>query len=258
MFSSHNAKESLKSVNWVEGKIFPVAQGPYRYQIVVHCSSVGRQKAEFANGEYSYFCYVELCAGNGSWIEKGTGIVPVLPDGRLLMVIEQRPAQGRYTNRSTLAQIGGKKVDLAKFGPYSSLEFPGGALDPNEGLKMGALRELVEETEIESQEATLYRCLRPVYLFGSDIAIQHYSSFVYLSGLNYQERTEGDGGLNVVALTKKEVMENIHNGVIASGQAALAPWNFYLEVSRGFFPASDLIKFGYINIEKIKIAKPAK
>ena len=106
------AKESLCSQVWEEGKIFPMTEGPYRYRVVVHCSSKGRQRSMFANGEHSYFCYVELLSQSGQWIERGVGMVPVLPDGRLIMVVEQRPAQSRYDDRPMIVRIGGKELNL--------------------------------------------------------------------------------------------------------------------------------------------------
>lgn len=255
---SKEAKEFLKTVEWEEGKIFPVAEGPYRHRIVAHCSENGRQKAVFANGEYPYFGYVELLSGNGEWIRQGNGIVPVLGDNRILMVVEQRPAQSRYGDRPTIAEVGGKEIDLRRYGPHSSLEFPGGAVDENEGLKMGALRELQEETGIGEQMAIWFRCLRPVYLFGSDIAIRHYSNVVYLPSLLYKERVETDGGLNVLALTEDEVETNIWRGVICSGQAALTTYGFFQEVwiaQKDFAIKKKLIDEGYLAIESVKIAK---
>jgi len=260
MITSQWARESLASIIWEEGKIFPVVEGPYRYRVVVHCSANGRQKAMFANGEHNYFCYTELLNGKGEWIQQGSGIVPVLPDGRLLLVVEQRPAQSRYDDNPCLLKTGDNIIDLDKFGPHSSLEFPGGAINPGEGLKAGFLRELQEETEVDEQEALWYGCVRPVYLFGSDIALRHYSHVVFLSGLSYQPHVKTDGGLDVLALTNDEVQEAIWRGVITSGQAALTTWNFYKEVCQARKDPSFealLQKQGYLAIEKVKIVKPA-
>lgn len=257
--NSQQAKASLQQTEWEDGKIFPVVEGPYRYRVVVHCSFSGRQKALFANGEHAYFCYTELCSGDGSWIRQGNGIVPVLPDSRLIMVVEQRPAQGRHGSRPVVAKISGKDTDLSRFGPFSSLEFPGGAVDPNEGLKMGALRELIQETGIAEQEAELWRCLRPVHLFGSDIAIQHFSNVVFLPKSEHKAHVEDDGGLHVLALTYSDVLTNIRTGVICSGQAALTSWNFYLEVCEMRMNKAmleDCRAMGYFDIEKVKIAQP--
>lgn len=259
MFTSSQAKELLEGVEWQEGKIVPVVEGPYRYRVVAHCSSRGRQKAVFSDSqEHPYFCYIELLSGNGQWIEYGNGIVPVLPGGRLLMVVEQRPAQSRYTDRLKFVEIGGQKINLADFGPHSSLEFPGGAVDPQEGLKMGALRELQEETGIGSQYATLYSCCRPVYLFGSDIAIKHISNVVYLQGFSYKEHTETDGGLNVLVLSSDEVRRNIWSGAISSGQACLATWRFYEEVEKSLADTSfgqEMISRGYMKKMTVNIQK---
>jgi len=256
--SNQNVKELIQSIEWQDGKVFPIAEGPYRHRIVVHCSLRGRQKAMFANGERPYFCYLELFSGNGQWIKEGAGIVPVLPDNRLLMVVEQRPAQGRYPDRPMIAKIGGKDVNLRTFGEHSSLEFPGGAIDPDEGLKAGFLRELQEETGVQEQSAVAYSFCRPTYPFGSDIALRGYCHVVFLSGLSYQQHVATDGGLNVLALTPDEVQLNIWMGTIHSVQAALTAWSFYKEadLARGAVLFRErLLTLGYLKIEEIRIAK---
>lgn len=257
IFSSTEARKALQEIKWEDGKTVTLAEGPYRYRMVLLCSSLGRQKAMFANGEHAYFCYVELVSANGQWIEKGTGVVPVLPDGRFVMVVEQRPAQSRYPNQSQVVEIGGQYVDLGKFGPYSSLEFPGGHVDPNEGLMAGFLRELVEETGVD-RSGLLYRRRQPIYGFGSDIACAVLVGVIFLSGLSYAEHVEIDGGLNVLALTRDEVESAIWSGIIHSGQAALLEWSFFKEVKEiRKNPALErkLIRAGYLVIEKIAIAK---
>lgn len=250
-------KTALLKINWVEGAIVPILEAPYRYRIVVHCSESGRRKAVFANGEHSYFCYIETVFDDGRWTEKSGGMVPVLPDGRLIMVVEQRPAQGRYMNRPMIAVIGGGQVDLRTFGTDSSLEFPGGAVEPGEGLKAGFLRELVEETGVEEQTALYYGRLRPLHPFGSDLALQSFLGVVYLSGLSYEEQVKTDGGLHVLAITREEVQQNIWNGVINSGQAALLQWGFYQEVEdlrNNPLLEKELVRSGYMSIEHINIA----
>ena len=185
-------------------------------------------------------------------------MVPVLPDGRLIMVVEQRPAHGRYANRPMVAEIQGEQVDLREFGVHSSLEFPGGAIEPGEGLKAGFLRELAEETEVEEQTALYYSCLRPVFVFGSDVAFQNFLGVVFLSGLSHEKHVKTDGGLNVFALTRDEVQRNIWNGVISSGQAALLEWSFYQEVEKlrnDPILEKELIQSGYVRIERVKIVK---
>lgn len=258
MYTAQEAKRLLEEIEWEEGKIVSVAEGPYRYRIVAHCSVHGRQRAMFANGEYPYFCYIELLAGNGQWIKGGVAIVPVLPDGRLIMVVEQRPPQGRFSDRPMIAEIEGKPIDLSRYGPYSSLEFPGGAVDPGEGLKSGFLREMQEETGVNEQAALYYSRLQPSYQYGADIAIRAFTGVVFLSGLSYEKHVETDGGLTVLALTRDDVERNVWNGVIHSGPAALFQWNFYKEVE-AIRSNPDLerrlVQSGYLGIENIKIAK---
>lgn len=248
------AKKLLESLEWSEGKIFPIIEAPYRYRIVVHCSSKGRQEAEFANGQHRYFCYLELIDGQGNWIKQGANVVPILPDGRFIMVVEQRPPQGRYANRPMIALIAGKEINLEQFGPYSSLEFPGGAIEKNEELKAGFLRELVEETGLENQTAIFFKRDHPIYGFGSDLAIQLFVGVVKLSGLNYKERVDNDGGLIIFSLAQEEIKENIRRGVICSGQAALAPWSFYKDIEN-YIHLNLTGQGGYFSRYEVKITK---
>lgn len=258
MYDKEKAKADLLNLVWVDGAIVPILEAPYRYRIVVHCAKNGRQKAQFANGEHSYFCYVELVSENGIRSDRGAATVPVLPDGRIIMVVEQRPAQGRSTTRQMIAEIEGKPVDLRSFGPDSSLEFPGGGIEANEGLKAGFLRELVEETGVKEQTARYYSRQHLVYYFGADLAHQNFLGVVYLSGRSFENHVATDGGLNVLALTKEDVQNNIWNGSIHSGQTALQ-WAFYKEVEtiRNDPALEDkLVKSGYVLVENIKIATP--
>lgn len=223
--------EQLTKIEWHEDAHIPLPPASYRYRIMVVCSSHGRQKAQFANGTYPYFTYVEQLDKNHRWIEQGTTIVPVLPDGRLLTVIEQRPVLARHPDVPYIAAVGGKRLDLRKFGPYSSLEFPGGAVDPNEELRAGFLRELREETEIGDQTATLFIRRRPLFLLLSDIASCQHFGVAFLAGMKFEEKTETDGGLWVHALHETEVAYNIATGVMHSSQTEIA-FELYGKVKR--------------------------
>ena len=254
--NSEEAVRLLKMIEWEDGKVVPLLEGPYRHRIVVHCSVDGRQEAQFANGNGRYFGYIELVAANGQWIEKGTGVVPILPDGRFIMVVEQRPAQARYIDRPMIARIEGRDIDLNKFGRYSSLEFPGGAVDPNEGLRAGFLRELKEETGVKNQNALFYSRCYPFYAFGSDVSLRQFVGVAFLSGVYYEKHTESDGGLNVLALAEEDVIYNIRRGVIHSAQAALLQWSFYADVKEARSDPSleqKLKTMGYLSVSKIKI-----
>lgn len=259
MRSPLEVKESFRQEEWYEGRIIHVAVGSYRHRLVIHCSKGGRQKAVFADGqEHNYAGYVELINGKGEWIKQGAGMVPVLPDGRLLMVVEQRPPQSRLPNHSTVARISGEDVDLQRFGLHSSLEFPGGAVEPGQNLKAGFISELTDETGIPNQFVLCYHCLRPVSAFGSDIASEQYFSVVFLSGFKYEPYVADDGGLQVFALTADEVEQNIYSGVIRSGQAAFLQWFFYKQVERARADAvfeKKLRGAGYLAVETIQIAK---
>ncbi|NQT49621.1 NUDIX hydrolase [Candidatus Kuenenbacteria bacterium] len=171
------------------------------------------------------------------------------------MVVEQRPAQSRYkTNKKALIQ--GKTIDLDVFGPHSSLEFPGGAVDPGEGLKAGFLRELQEETGVKEQTALCYQRIAPCNGFGSELALHTHWGVIYLSGLRFEREVDTDGGLSVMALTRGEVQANIWSGVITSGQGGLTCWSFLQEVEQiKEDPELQkyLIDIGYLSVEELQL-----
>ena len=257
MYSRVDAKQDLQDVVWAEDKIVPIVEGPYRHRVMVYCSSQGRQKAQFANGELPYFAYVENTNSKGQWVARGNNIVPVLPDGRILMVVEQRPIVALFPGHPTKVEFeNGKTFDLGKFG---SPEFPGGGVEPGEGLTMGGMRELSEEAGIKDQKALVYTRAHSVYAFGSDIAGANYYCVAYLTGVALHDSVEDEGGvLNVLALTENEVERNIRNGVIASGQAALLSWPFYKEVviARNYKSfLEEWVKTGYLKVEEVQIKR---
>ena len=248
--------EALQSMEWVEGSHIPLPQSSYRHRVVIVCSQSGRQKAHFANGRFSYFAYTELLNGQGNWISHGSNIVPVLLDGRFLMIVEQRPILERYPDHPRTVVLGERTIDL---GPCGSLEFPGGAVEQGEEFTASFLRELAEESGILQQTGILYRRLPPVYSFGSDLALAMFYNVIHLSGFSFPDYVDNDGGLRVFALTHDEVEANIQNGVISSCQAALQGWAFYKELAYAF---RDYILFdryarqGYISCQEVVIKKP--
>ncbi len=250
-------RESLSQEVWEEGKVIPLRAGSYRHRVVVVCYSAGRQTAEFANGQKKFGAYVELVRADGSWIEEGNNIVPVLPDGRLLMVVEQRPAHYAWGNKPPTVLIGGIQVDLARFGPYSSLEFPGGAVDAGENFTSGFLRELTGETGVTTQTAVLYtrRFFNPS---GADCALRQRLGVILLQDVGFENFTPGDGGLQVFALDSEEVQKNIWAGVVDSGQAAIFGWSFFQELKMLLADSSAMaaaIKAGHITRQEVKINK---
>lgn len=242
--------ETLSSETWGEGKVIPVAQASARHKTVIHCSPSGRQEHMFKNGKNNTAAYVELTRPDGSWISHGAAIVPVLPDGRLLMVVEQRPPQGRY-DQATHFVTDGREVNLTKFGLYSSLEFPGGAVDSTDkSFKAGFLRELTEETGVEPT-GKVYMGKHLVHAFGSDIAIAGVFGVMYLSGMKFDKHVDTDGGLAVFALKPEDVRRNWHLGNIRSGQAALLGYLFYREVAEMI--ESDNIDPDFVSVEEVRL-----
>lgn len=230
--SEFNWRLKLKNETWEEGKVVTLVDGSYRIRCVVTCYAAGRQTAEFANGIHKIGAYAELMRPDGTWIYQGTNIVPVLPDSRLIMIVEQRPPQFRLPAQPRSIALFGdnRSIDLSTFGPYSSLEFPGGAVDETDKFDAGFLRELTEETEVEPQPVQLYLRRPPFFPQGSDIALEMSVGVVFLTRHRFSNFVNNDGGLHVLALTPDEIQMNIWAGNIRSGQAALHGWAFYQEV----------------------------
>lgn len=250
-------RQILADHNWEEGKVITVMDASYRTRVVVTCYKQGRQTAEFANGGGNYGAYVELTRPDGTWISQGMGIVPVLPDGRLLMVVEQRPPQWRLPNQPTSIIVGGEKLDLQQFGPYSSLEFPGGAVDPGGSkLKAGFLKELREETAAPEQWVEVYLRKPPFFAEGADLALEAQVCVVYLTNHGFQPHVKNDGGLDVMALSVADVQQNIWAGNIRSAQAALMQWAFYQEAQLArvsYGERGSMIEAGYLEVLNLKI-----
>ncbi|OGZ47405.1 MAG: hypothetical protein A3J54_02355 [Candidatus Ryanbacteria bacterium RIFCSPHIGHO2_02_FULL_45_13b] len=249
-------RDVLREIEWEDGKLVERwVVGSYRHAVTLVCSSLGRTKGNFANGTFPYFAYGELMSPNGEWIKYGNNVVPVLPDGRFLMVVEQRPVLLRYPEHPRIVEHTGHQFDL---GPCGALEFPGGAYNPRESFTAGILRELREETEVEEQRAKVIRRVPGVYPFSADLALQMTFSVVYLSGLSFSDYVEDDGGLRVIALSEEEVWQNIHSGVISSAQSALTGWALWQEIrsakESGMF--DRLVQMGYLALDDVQIVKP--
>lgn len=247
--------EHLKRIEWEEGKLIErCTVGSYRHAVTIVCSSRGRNKGKFVNGEFPYFAYMELLQPNGAWLKEGNNIVPILPDGRFLMVVERRSVLERYEH-PCIVELDDRAVDI---GPAGALEFPGGAYDPGESFTMGCLRELQEETNVGDQSARLVSRVPWIYPFSADLALRMRFSVVYLSGLSYADKVENDGGLRILALNEGEVWRNIRNGIITAGQSALLGWGFYQEVKRARQDntLNNLVDAGYVALDEVQIVKP--
>lgn len=255
MITAQVAKQELATIVWEEGKTEPVVSGPYRYQVVIVCSSVGRQKAIFADGcEHNYFAFARIVNGKGEWNGEGGIIVPVLPNGRLLMVVEQRPPAYQFKERGLSDRIflDTGDVPLSSFGPYSSLEFPSGAVEMNEASQSGILRELQEETGA-FPFGQLYRKTHPIVQMVSDVAARDHLAVIFLEGIKYVPHTKDDGGLTILALTPEEVERNIWKGTISSAHAGILPFSFYREIV-GASPKrmKEMVEGGYLIQQEIK------
>ena len=252
MYSREKARQDLSSINWSDGKSIQIASAPYRLEIMLKCSPHGRQLAAFSGGhEGRFFCYVQIVNSDRSWTGEGSIVVPVLPNGQLLMVVEQRPAQAAFGPRTDLMRLQSGDMPLTYFGPFSSIEFPGGGIERDIHPAANVLRELSEETGV-SRVLALYRRAHPIYPFISDIAVRDYLFVAYLESMDYSTWAASDGGLHVLAVWPQEVTQNIRSGAIASGHAAILPFEFFKELdgARRSGSLDDLIDSGYIVSEQ--------
>ncbi len=242
---------------WEPGRVIHLAQGSQRHRVVLTCYEKGRQTAQFANGEHAYGAYVEITRPDGSWIPQGVNVVPVLPDGRIIMIVEQRPPQGRFQEQIAKEfRCGGQLIPFSAYGPYSSLEFPGGAINPGESFNAGFLRELSEETGVAEQTAEMWERLPPFFQTGADVAIAMRTYVIFLNNMHYEKEVTNDGGLSVLALQPNEVDENIWRGAIVAAQAGLVSWSFYQEVRharRSEDLRGMLTDIGYLRQDTVRI-----
>jgi len=72
----------------------------------------------------------------------------------------------------------------------------------------------------------------------------------------FSPRVDNDGGLRVVAISPNDVQQNIWDGRIRSGQAALTQWAFYLEVMRARQDQAlfkQMTASGYLTVSNVSI-----
>ena len=118
------------------------------------------------------------------------------------------------------------------------------------------MRELAEETGVPSQDAVLYLRGFPEFAMGSDVTVAGFMGVIRLTKGDFQNFTLGDGGLHVMALTPKEIQQNIWRGVIVSGQAALLGWAWYTELETILLTPVleiDLERIGYLKKQTVHI-----
>lgn len=124
-------------------------------------------------------------------------VVPVLPDGRILMVRQYRNALERYT-----------------------IEIPAGGLDfPEEPHYNAALRELKEETGYSAQELELLIKINTTVAFCDEII----SIFVaFLDGNKGEQDLDEDEFINVVPYEIDELERMIYAGEITDSKTISA------------------------------------
>lgn len=249
----------LAEIRYQVGELLAV-QISYRYQVVYVGVPDAVNEATFADGvRGTYTSFVRLTRPNGSHIQGGGTTVAVLPDKRMLLVVERRPAQGRVLDRPhTFVLDNGQLFDLSFHGPYASLEFSSGGADPNEPVNKMLERELWEETGTKNkgQKGKIYIRERPYFNQGSDLDLFNKAAVVYLGSRTFQSHVKADGGLTVLAFSEAEVRRAVEEGVILASQAGVVPWYFYEEVRRLRQKPEEMqkrINAGYISCHDINL-----
>ena len=170
------------------------------------------------------FCRDTMCLPDGRIEEwdfihhkKGGGacVVPVLPDGRILLIRQMRPAIDRET-----------------------LELPAGARDPigtdgdgktiYEDTKVTALRELREETGYGAETVTKLLSVKTAVAFFDEFTDVYLAENVQLMGQQYLDEAEA---IRVVSCDLSELLRSIYAGEIEDAKtvAGILAYAWYTE-----------------------------
>tara|TARA_Y100000031_G_scaffold3242_1_gene3981 strand:- start:1212 stop:1955 length:744 start_codon:yes stop_codon:yes gene_type:complete len=224
--------EDLKLVKWEENSSVIVGIGPYgRHAFLIIMSPFGRQTAQFANGEHNYFAVTAVLSGDGQVVDAGGTVIPVFPNGDLLMIVEQRAPLAlwdalEYARVLTFSD-GREPLEL---GPCGSVEFPAGAIEPSEGIRSGMLREFAEETEISGHEVLIVERQYPAWPQIAELYPRIHEAIVFLPEVSFSDHVATDGGLSVVRLSRSDFLFNKRRGVFSATHPVLEGWRFLNDV----------------------------
>ncbi|RLB65708.1 MAG: NUDIX hydrolase [Deltaproteobacteria bacterium] len=148
---------------------------------------VGVEKHQMPDGRQSSF---EIIRHPG-----GAAVLPVLPDGRVLLIRQFRPAIGEMI-----------------------YEIPAGRLEPGESARECAGRELIEEVGYSASQ------LLPLGGFWSTVGFCDEYIHLFLGrGLTVEEQAlEPDEIIELCPMTLEEALEKIENGDILDSKTQLA------------------------------------
>ena len=167
---------------------------------LIHSGSIldiYQDEMELPNGKTEYWDYVEHRKG-------AAAVVPVLPDGRILMVSQYRPALGRMT-----------------------LEIPAGSRDSvTEDTAVCAARELEEETGYQSGRLELLISLRTTVAFCNEM-IDVYLARDLQPGKQHLDEAES---IDLKAYDLEELVEMIYAGKIQDGKTVSALLAYQVKV----------------------------
>ena len=173
------------------------------------------ERVEVAKGAIITYCHDKIKAPNGHICEYdfirhqgAAAILPVLDDGRLLLVRQYRNALDRFT-----------------------LEIPAGGLDgPDEPTMDAAVRELEEETGYTSDKVSFLISTYPTVAYGNE------KIDIYLAeGLKKGERSlDEDEFINVEAWSIEDLSELIFSGKLQDSKtiAAVMAYGFRLNCKK--------------------------
>ena len=161
------------------------------------------ERVEIARGAILTYCHDKIKAPNGHICEYdfikhqgAAAILPVLDDGRLLLVRQYRNALDRFT-----------------------LEIPAGGLDgPDEPTKDAAVRELTEETGYTSDKVSFLISIYPTVAYGNE-KIDIYLAEELKKG---ERNLDEDEFINVEAWSIEDLSELIFTGQIQDAKTIAA------------------------------------
>ena len=125
----------------------------------------------------------------------GAAVLPVLPDGRILLIRQFRPAIGEMI-----------------------YEIPAGRLEPGETAQECAARELVEEAGCSAAE------ILPLGGFWSTVGFcdEYIHLFLGLELVSVEQDLEPDEIIDLCPMPLTEALDKVHNGEILDSKTQLA------------------------------------
>lgn len=143
---------------------------------------------KFADGSIRHYDFI---SHNGA-----SCVIPILPDGRILMVKQYREVLDRYT-----------------------LEIPAGKRDGDEDFALCAMRELKEETGFECDK------IEPLMVLNTTVAFCNEIIYVYIAFVNSSQglqHLDEDEFIDVFPMELSELTDKIYKGELRDSKTVSA------------------------------------